>query len=87
MLTVPCRSSLQLASLERQGGISSHVSPFVTPQDLGGLLNRCGFALLTIDSDEVRAAFPTIFELMRDLKGMGENNAAWSRSLRLRKDK
>ena len=26
------RVSLQLAALERQGGISSHISPFVSPQ-------------------------------------------------------
>ena len=26
------RVSLQLAGLERQGGISSHISPFVSPQ-------------------------------------------------------
>jgi len=80
------RVSLQLAGLERQGGISSHISPFVSPQDLGGLLNRSGFTLLTIDSDEVGAAFPSIFHLMRDLRGMAENNATWSRSLHLRRD-
>ena len=56
-------------------------------QDLGGLLNRSGFTLLTIDSDEVGAAFPSIFHLMKDLRGMAENNATWSRSLHLRRDK
>ena len=50
-------------------------------------MNRSGFTLLTIDSDEVGAAFPSIFHLMRDLRGMAENNATWSRSLHLRRDK
>jgi NADH dehydrogenase [ubiquinone] 1 alpha subcomplex assembly factor 5 len=30
--------------------------------------------------------YPSIFELMNDLKGMGENNASWRRKVRLNKD-
>ena len=63
------RSSLQLAELERQGGFSPHVSPFVEMQDVGGLLNRSGFKMLTIDIDEIVVGYPTIFQLMEDLKG------------------
>merc|ERR1712018_164479 len=80
------RGSLQLAELERGGGFGTHVSPFVEVQDLGNLLNRSGFTMLTIDSDEVVIRFPSIMQLMRDLKGMAENNASWSRKLRLNKD-
>merc|ERR1712141_699385 len=80
------RGSLQLAELEREGGFGTHVSPFVEVQDLGNLLNRSGFTMLTIDSDEVVIRFPSIMQLMRDLKGMAENNASWSRKLRLNKD-
>ncbi|TRY71559.1 hypothetical protein TCAL_12453 [Tigriopus californicus] len=80
------RCSLQLAELERDGGLSSHISPFVEVQDLGNLLNRCQFRMLTIDSDEIKVAFPSIFELMRDLKGMAENNASWTRKLHLKRD-
>lgn len=80
------RCSLQLAELERDGGLSSHISPFVEVQDLGNLLNRCQFRMLTIDSDEIKVAFPSIFELMRDLKGMAENNASWTRKLHLNRD-
>jgi NADH dehydrogenase [ubiquinone] 1 alpha subcomplex assembly factor 5 len=42
-----------MAELEREGGFGSHVSPFVEVQDLGSLLNKAGFTMLTIDSDEV----------------------------------
>ena len=42
--------------------------------------------MLTIDSDEVEVGFPTLFQLMRDLKGMGENNAAWNRKVHLQRD-
>lgn len=34
------RSSLQLADLERKGGIAPHISPFARIRDIGGLLNR-----------------------------------------------
>ena len=80
------RGSLQLAELEREGGFGSHVSPYVDVQDLGNLLNRSGFTMLTIDSDELVVNFPSVMQLMRDLKGMAENNAAWSRKLRLNRD-
>ena len=80
------RGSLQLAELEREGGFGTHISPFVDVQDLGNLLNRSGFTMLTIDSDEIVVRFPSVIQLMRDLKGMAENNAAWSRKIRLNKD-
>ena len=75
-----------MAELERDGGIGQHISPFVDVQDLGNLLNRCGFRMLTIDSDEIKVAFPSIFELMRDLKGMAENNCSWGRKLHIKRD-
>merc|ERR1712142_848824 len=80
------RSSLQLAELERQGGFSPHVSPFVEMQDVGGLLNRSGFKMLTVDVDEIVVGYPTLFHLMEDLKGMAENNASWKRPLHLKRD-
>lgn len=63
------RSSLQLAELERKGGISAHISPFTQVQDIGMLLNQAGFKMLTIDSDELVIGYPSMFELMYDLKG------------------
>lgn len=80
------RCSLQMAELEREGGFGSHISPFVEVQDLGNLLNRTGFTMLTIDSDEIKVNFPSIFELMRDLKGMAENNASWTRKCHIHRD-
>lgn len=80
------RSSLQLAELERKGGLSPHISPFVQIQDIGSLLNRAGFKMLTIDTDQDVIAYPSMFELMFDLKGMAENNAAINRPLHLSRD-
>lgn len=80
------RSSLQLAETERLGGLSPHISPFIQVRDVGALLNRTGFTMLTIDTDELIVGYPTMFELLWDLKGMGESNAAFNRPLRLNRD-
>ncbi|XP_001601244.1 arginine-hydroxylase NDUFAF5, mitochondrial [Nasonia vitripennis] len=80
------RGSLQLAELERDGGISPHISPFTEIRDIGSLLTRAGFAMQTIDTDEIVIGYPSMFELMWDLKGMGESNAARNRSLHLKRD-
>ncbi|XP_017759748.1 PREDICTED: NADH dehydrogenase [ubiquinone] 1 alpha subcomplex assembly factor 5 [Eufriesea mexicana] len=80
------RSSLQLAELERDGGISAHISPFTDIRDVGSLLTRANFTMLTIDVDEIVIGYPSMFELMWDLKGMAENNAIRNRKLRLNKD-
>ncbi|XP_076162597.1 arginine-hydroxylase NDUFAF5, mitochondrial isoform X2 [Ptiloglossa arizonensis] len=80
------RSSLQLAELERDGGISAHISPFAEIRDIGTLLTRANFTMLTIDTDEIVIGYPSMFELMWDLKGMAENNAVRNRKLRLNKD-
>lgn len=68
-LNLSNRCSLQLAELERVGGISPHVSPFTDVRDIGSLLTRSGFTMLTVDSDEIVVCYPSMFELMTDLKG------------------
>ncbi|KAF8625592.1 hypothetical protein AX15_005292 [Amanita polypyramis BW_CC] len=73
------RTSLQLAEVERQGGISPHVSPMTDIKDVSNLLGRAGFTLLTVDVDEVEVTYPSIWELMEDLKNMGESNAVIGR--------
>ncbi|XP_006817426.1 arginine-hydroxylase NDUFAF5, mitochondrial-like [Saccoglossus kowalevskii] len=80
------RCSLQLAEIEREGGFAPHISPFTDIQDIGNLLNRAGFNLLTVDVDEIVVSYPSMFELMQDLKGMAENNASWSRKLLLHRE-
>ena len=42
--------------------------------------------MLTIDTDEIRIAYPSMFELIHDLKGMGENNATWIRKSHLHRE-
>lgn len=69
------RTSLQLADLERRGGVSPHVSPLADVRDVGGLLGKAGFKMLTVDVDDVVVAYPDTFALMKDLQAMGEGNA------------
>ncbi|KXS10570.1 S-adenosyl-L-methionine-dependent methyltransferase [Gonapodya prolifera JEL478] len=80
------RTSLQLAELEREGGLSPHVSPMINVSDIAQLLSRAGFTLTTVDSEEIVVRYPSIFELMEDLGAMGESNAVISRKPFLRRD-
>jgi NADH dehydrogenase [ubiquinone] 1 alpha subcomplex assembly factor 5 len=73
------RASLVLAELEREGGVSPHVGPFVQLTDVGNLLQRAGFALPTLDVDTIRVSYPHAGVLMEHLQRMGESNACLSR--------
>ncbi|KAL5104667.1 Arginine-hydroxylase NDUFAF5 mitochondrial [Taenia crassiceps] len=76
----------QLAETERLGGIYPHVSPFVESAGFGELLRECGFSLISLDVDDVEILYPSMFELVDDLRGMGESNAVTNRPLRLNRD-
>ena len=73
------RGSLQMAEQERLGGIGTHISPLADVRDVGNLLSRAGFKLLTVDVDDIIVDYPSIFALMSDLQAMGEGNAALRR--------
>ncbi|KAJ0424185.1 S-adenosyl-L-methionine-dependent methyltransferase [Aspergillus carlsbadensis] len=73
------RTSLQLADLERRGGVSPHVSPLADVRDVGGLLTKAGFKMLTVDVEDIVVEYPDTFALMVDLQAMGENNAIMQR--------
>ncbi|KAF2102079.1 S-adenosyl-L-methionine-dependent methyltransferase [Rhizodiscina lignyota] len=73
------RTSLQLAELDRRGGVAPHTSPLADVRDVGGLLQRAGFQLLTVDVDDIIVEYPDMFSLMKDLQAMGESNAVLGR--------
>jgi NADH dehydrogenase [ubiquinone] 1 alpha subcomplex assembly factor 5 len=75
------RTSLQLAELDRRGGVSTHTSPLADVRDVGGLLQSAGFKLLTVDVDDIIIDYPSSFALMQDLQAMGESNAVLSREM------
>jgi NADH dehydrogenase [ubiquinone] 1 alpha subcomplex assembly factor 5 len=67
------------AELAEEGGIGPRVSPLADIRDIGMLLQRAGFALPVVDCDTVEATYPDALALMRDLRAMGETNAAAER--------
>lgn len=73
------RTSLLLADQERRGGVTPHVSPLADTKDVGSLLQRAGFKLLTVDMEDIIVGYPDIISLMTDLQAMGENNAVIKR--------
>ncbi len=76
------RQSLMAVELELFGGVSPRVSPFVTMQDMGALMQRAEFALPVIDHEIIHVTYANIFDLITDLRGMGMTNAIKSRSSR-----
>jgi hypothetical protein len=73
------RQSFAAAESEIEGGISPRVAPFADLRDLGGLLQRAGFALPVIDSERITVRYDTVFALMHDLRRMGATNALTER--------
>lgn len=69
------REALLQAESEVEGGVSPRVSPFADVRDLGGLLQRAGFALPVVDVDSITVTYPSALALMNDLRGMGESGA------------
>jgi SAM-dependent methyltransferase len=66
------REALLRAELEVEDGVSPRVSPLADLRDLGGLLQRAGFALPVVDVDSLTVTYPSALALMRELRGMGE---------------
>lgn len=73
------RAAWTEAELAEESGAGLHVSPVAEVRDAGALLQRAGFALPVVDADTLTVTYPDALALMRDLKGMGETNAALER--------
>jgi SAM-dependent methyltransferase len=68
------RKALALAETEISGGISPRVAPFADVRDMGGLLQRAGFALPVVDSEPLVARYDSLLALISDLRAMGATN-------------
>jgi SAM-dependent methyltransferase len=73
------RRAFTEAEAEIEGGVSPRVAPFADVRDLGGLLQRAGFALPVTDCDLLTVRYADPFALMRDLRAMGLTNALTAR--------
>ena len=73
------RTSLAQAESQVTGGLSPRVLPMGDLRDLGGLLQRAGFALPVADNRTITVRYSKLADLVRDLRGMGETNALSTR--------
>lgn len=69
------RSVLAEAEVAQTGGLSPRILPMGEVRDLGGLLQRAGFALPVADIMPLTVTYESPIHLMRDLRAMGEGNA------------
>jgi SAM-dependent methyltransferase len=74
------RTALTAAEAELTGGASPRVAPFADMRDLGGLLQRAGFALPVSDVEPILVRYASMLALMHDLRAMGATNALTERS-------
>jgi SAM-dependent methyltransferase len=68
------RQAFTVAESEIEGGVSPRVAPFADLRDLGGLLQRAGFALPVTDVDRLIVRYASVAALMNDLRRMGATN-------------
>ena len=73
------RSALGQAEVEITGGLSPRVAPMAEIRDMGGLMQRAGLALPVADAMPLTATYETPWNLMHDLRAMGEGNALTGR--------
>lgn len=74
------RESLMQTEMTLSSGASPRVAPFADTKQMGELLQRAGFALPVVDSEIIRVSYQTMFNLMADLRGMGEANTLVART-------
>ncbi len=81
------RAALAQAESDLRGGLSPRILPMGEIRDLGGLLQRAGFAMPVADLFTRNVSYADPLRLMHDLRAMGEANALADRSRRfLRRD-
>jgi SAM-dependent methyltransferase len=68
------RQAFAAAEAECEGGVSPRIAPFADLRDIGGLLQRAGFALPVTDVDRVVVRYDNVFALITDLRRMGATN-------------
>jgi SAM-dependent methyltransferase len=73
------RSALAEAEAECEGGLSPRVAPMAEIRELGGLLQRAGFAMPVADAERLVVSYATPLHLMRELRAMGETNILTAR--------
>jgi SAM-dependent methyltransferase len=68
------RFAFSAAEAETLGGASPRVAPLADVRELGGLLQRAGFALPVADIERTNVRYRDIATLFADLRALGETN-------------
>ncbi|MGH6888627.1 MAG: methyltransferase domain-containing protein [Rhizomicrobium sp.] len=76
------RRAFAAGEAETLGGASPRVAPFADVRDMGGLLQRTGFAMPVADVERMTVRYRSFATLGRDLRALGETNALAGRSRR-----
>jgi len=74
------RMSFGVGESDILGGISPRIAPFADVRELGGLLQRAGFALPVVDSEKTIVRYRSFTTLRDDLRALGETNALAERA-------
>ena len=80
------RIACTVAQQEREGGVAPRTSPLAQVRDAGNLLTRAGFAIPTVDVDDITVHYPDVVALIRHLRQLGEGNALRQRREALPRD-
>src|SRR5262249_52047801 len=84
---IELRQAFMMAETETAGGVTPRVFPTADVRDMGGLLQRAGFALPVADSEPLIVTYSDPMALIWELKGMGAANPLAARSKKpLRRD-
>jgi SAM-dependent methyltransferase len=84
---IELRQAFMAAEAETATGVSPRVFPATELRDVGGLLQRAGFALPVADREMLTVTYADPLSLMRELKSMGAANPLAARSRKpLRRD-
>lgn len=73
------RAAFAEAEIAEEGGMSPRVAPMGEIRDLGGLLQRAGYAMPVADGERIEASYADPLALMRELRAMGETSALAAR--------
>lgn len=76
---IELREALTQAEAEVSGGLRPRVAPMAEIRDLGGLLQRAGFALPVADAMTLTITYESLSKLMQELRAMGETNTLVAR--------
>lgn len=66
------RICLNLAETERDGGVSTIISPLLSITDMGNIFARSKWAMPTIDITHTQIEMTSVFQLFEFLKQTGE---------------